>query len=164
MRRSQIIVLSVVLATAALFTVTYHVAARLCAHHLTNASDDLEWLRQEFKLSDAELRRVRQLHEGYLPKCREMCARIAAKKEELHAALETGQGVTPDAEQKLAEVAALRAQCQTQMLRHFTEVSRAMPPAQGHRYLAEMQRLTLGFHDQTEQSMSTSAGHAHGHD
>jgi len=49
------------------------------------------------------------------------------------------------------------------MLEHFMEVSRAMPPEQGRRYLAEMKRLTLGFHDEIEQSMSESAGHEHHH-
>jgi hypothetical protein len=39
-----------------------------------------------------------------------------------------------------------------------------MPPEQGHRYLAEMQHLTLGLHEQTiEPSMSESAGHEHRH-
>ncbi len=40
------------------------------------------------------------------------------------------------------------------MLAHFYEVSQAMPPEQGRRYLAEMQRLTLGFHEQIENTMS----------
>jgi hypothetical protein len=38
-----------------------------------------------------------------------------------------------------------------------------MPPEAGRRYLAEMQRLTLGFHEQTESSMSGAAGHEHHH-
>jgi hypothetical protein len=120
-------------------------------------------LRQEFRLSDNELSRVRELHEGYLPQCAEMCRQIAAKKLELESALIGATNVTTGAEQKLSELAALRAQCQTQMLRHFVEVSHAMPPEQGRRYLAEMQRLTLGFHEQIEQSMSHSADHDHGH-
>ena len=45
----------------------------------------------------------------------------------------------------------------------FTDVSRAMPPEQGRRYLAEMQRLTLGSHEQVEHSISNPEGHAHGH-
>jgi hypothetical protein len=49
------------------------------------------------------------------------------------------------------------------MLAHFFEVSRAMPAEQGRRYLAEMQRLTLGFHEQIENTMSggTSSPHVH---
>jgi hypothetical protein len=70
--------------------------------------------------------------------------------------------MTSEAQEKLAEVAALRAQCQANMLAHFYEVSRAMPAEQGRRYLAEMQRLTLGFHEQIENTMSgTSSPHVH---
>ena len=49
------------------------------------------------------------------------------------------------------------------MLQHFTEVSQTMPPEQGRRYLAEMQRLTLGLHEQTESSMSGPMDHEHHH-
>ena len=72
--------------------------------------------------------------------------------------------LSPEAAQKLAEVAELRAQCQAQMLQHFIDVSRTMPPEQGRRYLAEMQRLTLGLHEQTEASMSASMDHEHHHE
>jgi hypothetical protein len=109
------------------------------------------------------MQRIRQLHEGYLPKCHEHCALIAAKKQELQAALDRAQGMTPEAQQKLAEVAALRAKCQANMLGHFYEVSQAMPPEQGRRYLAEMQRLTLGFHEQIESTMSPDTSAHHGH-
>lgn len=138
----------------------YWVTKQVCVQHYTRGADDLDWLRREFRLSDAEMAHIRQLHEGYLPKCRAMCDKIAAKKMELQDALDSSHGVSPVAEQKLAELAALRAQCQTQMLRHFDEVSQAMPPEQGRRYQAEMQRLTLGFHEQFETTMSASS---HGH-
>jgi hypothetical protein len=163
MRRSLIIVLAVLFSSAAIVGLTSAISKRISAQHLVRLSDDLAWLRREFRLSDAELQRIRQLHEGYLPKCREMCDRIAAKKKELQAALDAGKGVTPEAEQKLAEVAALRSQCQAQMLRHFYDVSQAMPPEQGQRYLAEMRRLTLGFHEQFENTMSGSPARPHGH-
>jgi len=45
--------------------------------------DDLSWLQDEFHLSDAEMARIQKLHEGYLPKCAEMCAKIAAKNRSL---------------------------------------------------------------------------------
>jgi hypothetical protein len=140
----------------------YFGAMRLCSRHMTS-DDDLAWLRHEFRLSDAEMLRIRQLHEGYLPKCREMCGRIATKQKEVEAVLANG-GTTNSAEQKLIELGTLRAECQAQMLHHFEEVSRAMPTEQGKRYLAEMQRLTLGFHEQIENSMGASphSGHMHG--
>ena len=105
---------------------------------------------------------MRQLHEGYLPKCQEMCSRIAQKKGELEAALSLSQGVTPEVEEKLLELATLRSQCQAQMLRHFHEVSLAMPPEQGGRYLTAMEEATLGFHEQFETSMKPQPLMHHG--
>jgi hypothetical protein len=140
----------------ALCLAAYQLAVSWSARHLAG-SDDLEWLRMEFSLGDAEMARIRALHEGYLPRCQEFCTRIAAQKRELRAALQTATNVTPDLEQKLSEIAALRAQCQAAMLRHFVEVSRAMPAPQGRQYLIKMEQLTLGGHDQMEQRM----GEAH---
>jgi hypothetical protein len=161
MNRSFVILLGALVLGAALFGGSYFAGQRAC--RMTSSADDLSWLRTEFHLSDAELARIQKLHEGYLPKCAEMCDKIAAKKSELETTLNSSTNVNPVAQQKLAELAALRAQCQAQMLQHFIEVSQTMPPEQGRRYLAEMQRLTLGFHEQTEQSMSESTGHEHHH-
>jgi hypothetical protein len=163
MKRSHLIVGLVLIAGVVVFVASYVLAQRLCAEHIARSADDLDWLRQEFRLSAAEMTRIRELHAGYLPKCGEICQEIAVKKRELESALTGATNVTAVAEKKLSELAALRARCQTQMLRHFVEVSQAMPPEPGQRYLAEMQRLTLGFHEQIEQSMSPSADHAHGH-
>jgi len=163
MKRSPVIVLLALVAGVVIFAASYVLAQRVCAKHVASSADELDWLREEFRLGNAEMLRVRELHAGYLPKCAEMCQRIAAKKAELESTLAGATNFTATAEQELTELAALRAQCQAQMLRHFVEVSQAMPPEQGQRYLAEMQRLTLGFHEQIEQSMSGSADHAHGH-
>ena len=164
MRRSLLILFLAVLAGVTLTGGSYLISKRVCCDQMTKNSDDLEWLRQKFRLGDAEMQRVRQLHEGYLPKCQEMCLKIAAKKTELQLALDQSKGVTPEAEQKLSELAALRSQCQLQMLRHFYEVSQAMPPVEGARYLAEMKRLTLGFHENFENAMSPApSSNLHGH-
>jgi hypothetical protein len=163
MKRPVLILLLAAVLGITLLAGSFFTAQRWCAQHRTSATDELEWLRQEFRLSDAELARVRELHQGYLPMCQEMCRQIAAKKSELEAALNGATTLTLAAETKLKELGALRAECQTHMLRHFAEVSQAMPPEQGRRYLAEMQRLTLGFHEHLEHSMSKAADHDHGH-
>ena len=163
MRRSLTLVIAMLLAGVAIAGGSYLLGCRICARQFATSGDDLAWLRREFRLSDAEMQRIRQLHEGYLPKCHENCALIAAKKKELQAALDRAQGMTPEARQKLDEVAALRAKCQANMLGHFYEVSQAMPPEQGRRYLVEMQRLTLGFHEQIENTMSGGTSSPHGH-
>ena len=162
MRRSLIIVLGALVIGAVVFAGSFHVSRRVCAACMANPEDVLDWLRTEFHLDAAEMARIRQLHDGYLPQCAEMCERIAAKKQELEAELKDKTEFTSEAETKLNELAMLRAQCQSQMLRHFVEVSQAMPPEQGRRYLAEMRRLTLGLHEQVEQSMSDHTGHVHG--
>jgi hypothetical protein len=161
MNRSLIIVLGALALGVAVFAGSYLVSQRACVMSMTNPADDLSWLRNEFHLNKAEMARIRQLHEGYMPQCAEMCARIAAKKQELAETLANGANVTADAQKKLTELGELRAQCQAQMLRHFIAISQVMPPEQGRRYLAEMQRLTLGFHEEIEKSMSPASGHEH---
>ncbi len=161
MRRPLIILAGALALGAMVFAGSFWIARQCCVRQTTASADDLDWLRREFQLNDAELARVRQLHDGYLPKCAEMCLRIAAKKRELEATVSGATNVNPAIEQTLVELGELRARCQAQMLQHFAEVSQAMPPEQGRRYLAEMQRLTLGFHEQIEQSMSDHAGHEH---
>ena len=162
MKRPFVILLGALALGAAIFGVSFLTARHATVICCVKPADDLSWLRDEFHLNDAEMARVRQLHEGYMPQCAEMCTRIATKKQELAEALANdGTNVTADAQKKLTELGELRAQCQAQMLRHFIATSQAMPPEQGRRYLAQMQRLTLGFHEEIEKSMSSTAGHEH---
>jgi hypothetical protein len=161
MRRTFFITLGVMAAAIAVFAGSFYLSRQVCVMQLANPADDLTWLRQEFHLNDAEMARIRQLHEGYLPQCAEMCRQIAAKKGEVDETLNGATNVSPVLEQKLVELAELRARCQARMLQHFIQVSQAMPPEQGRRYLTEMRRLTLGSHERIEQSMSDHAGHEH---
>jgi hypothetical protein len=98
-----------------------------------------------------------------MPQCAKMCALIAAKKQEVAEALAGGTNINAVAQKKLTELGQLRAQCQAQMLRHFIAVSEAMPPEEGRRYLAEMEMITLGSHEEIESRMagSPSTGHEH---
>jgi hypothetical protein len=165
MNRSLIILLGALALCAGIFAGSYLAARHVETMCAARSTDDLAWLQAEFHLSDAEMTRIRQLHNGYMPQCMAMCARIAAKKAEVAGALGAGTNITAEARKKLAELGDLRAQCQAQMLEHFITVSRAMPPEQGKRYLAEMQRVTLGLHEEMESSMggANSVGKAHGH-
>jgi hypothetical protein len=162
MKRSLIILICVLLAGAALFAASVFAGRHACVVSYAHRADSLDWLRQEFHLSDSEMSRIRELHNGYMPRCQTMCAQIAAKKQELDQALAGATNVNATVQQKLTELAVLRSQCQAQMLEHFVEVSRAMPPEQGSRYLSEMEGLTINAHEETEQTMSNHGGHAHG--
>jgi hypothetical protein len=162
MNRPLILLLGALVLGVGIFGGSYFVAHRACVMCCQNPGDDLGWLRTEFHLGDAEMARIRELHNGYLPGCERRCAKIAEMKRELDLLLaDTNQFAA--AQEKLKEIAALRADCQSEMLKHFIAVSQVMPPEQGQRYLAEMKKLTLGSHEQIEQSMSDHAGHEHHH-
>jgi hypothetical protein len=109
---------------------------------LQSRQPELVWLKQEFKLSDTEFARLSRLHEAYLPQCRERCNRIRAMNDKLAQLLATTSSLTPEIENALAERAKMRSECQAEMLKHFFEVSRTMPPEQGRRYLAWVQEQT----------------------
>jgi hypothetical protein len=162
MRRSLLVLVAVLVAGVGVFLAGHQMAELICARHFARPTDDLDWLRVEFRLNESELARVRELHNGYMPVCQGFCERIEAKKQELQATLASSTNAPSVVEQRLLEIGALRARCQAAMLQHFREVSEVMPREQGRRYLAEMQRLTLGFHEQVERSMSGHAPNPHG--
>ena len=162
MNRSLVILVGALALGAAIFAGSYFASQRATVMCCVKPADDLSWLRTEFHLSDAEMARIRELHEGYLPKCAAMCAKIAAKKSELASVLGTSTNISAEAQTKLQEVAELRAQCQAQMLQHFITVSQAMPPEQGRRYLEAMKNFTLGLSPEMEPTMSNSMDQMHG--
>jgi len=163
MNRPLILLIGALALGAAIFAGSFFASRHVTAMCCVKPSDDLAWLQTEFHLGDAAMTRVRQLHEGYLPKCGELCAKIAEKKGELNLILGNSTNVTAEAQVKLNEIAALRTECQSNMLQHFITVSQAMPPEEGKRYLAEMKKITLGDHEQIEQTMSNDTGHEHHH-
>jgi Spy/CpxP family protein refolding chaperone len=108
---------------------------------------ELAWLKNEFKLSDAEWSRITKLHEAYQPHCEAMCQRIEEQNAKLRKLLVSGSAMTTEIEAAVAEAAKLRGECQRDMLRHFLEVSQTMPPEQGRRYLAWISERTLFLAD-----------------
>ncbi len=103
---------------------------------MQSAQPELAWLQHEFNLGDAEFKRISDLHAGYLPRCMERCRRIDELNDKLSDTLASATQVTPEIEKLLSERAQMRATCQSEMLKHFFEVSRTMPPEPGKRYLA----------------------------
>ena len=104
---------------------------------------ELLWLKQEFHLSDAEFKRISEMHEAYLTGCAERCRLIDQKNQEVARLLAATNNITPEIKKALNDAALLRADCQQKMLQHFYDVSRTMPPDQGQRYLAWVQQQTV---------------------
>ena len=124
---------------------------------LESPAPELAWLKKEFQLGGAEFERVAKLHEGYMPRCAELCRRIAEKNSELQQVISATNVDAKAVEQKLKEAGNLRVECQQNMFNHFLEVSRQMPAEQGRRYLQWVQQRTLT----PEHDMSQRHGSGH---
>lgn len=142
MKKGPLILLLGLLASGLAFSGFYYLGTVRCRDMMRESKPELAWLKKEFKLTDAEFNRISQLHEAYLPQCRERCKRIKEQDEKLQQLLATSKTVTPEIQNLLAERAKTRAECEAAMLQHFLEVSRTMPPKQGERYLAWVQQQT----------------------
>ena len=108
-----------------------------------NARPEMAWLEMEFHLTDAQLTRVRELHNAYASRCDEMCRMIDAKNAEIRRLLAGTNIITPEIKQALVQASEIRAECESAMLDHFYKVAQTMPPEQGRRYLDWVQQQTL---------------------
>lgn len=136
MKRGLLILVFGLIVSAAAYGCIYFVCTSPARNMQRSEKPELAWLKDEFNLSDAEFKRVSELHSAYLPQCQEMCRTIDAQNTQLQKLLAGATNVTPEIESALTEASRLRADCQTMMLRHFMQVSQTMPPEQGRRYLA----------------------------
>ena len=143
MKKGGRILLLGLLLGAAAFAGFYFLGTAPTRVMLREPQPELIWLKKEFKLSDAEFDRIARMHAAYLPQCRERCRRIEEQNQKLQQLLVQANTVTPEIQNLLAERAKTRADCETEMLKHFLAVSRTMPPAQGRRYLAWVQQQTF---------------------
>ena len=135
MKKGVLILVLGLLAAAGAYGCIYFVCMSPARSLQQSDKPELAWLKEEFKLSDAEFKRVSELHAAYLPQCRDMCREIDAHNVKLQTLLTGATNMTPEITAALTETARLRSECQSMMLRHFFQVSQTMPPEQGRRYL-----------------------------
>lgn len=141
-RASLILIVGIALAVTG-FVCTYIFAAST-AHSITKSpTPELAWLKQEYQLNNEQYTRVCELYAAYHPKCMEMCREIDAQNTRLRMLLSATNVVTPEIRQALGDQSVLRAKCEANMLNYFFQVSQAMSPEEGKRYLAWMQQETL---------------------
>lgn len=136
MKRGLLILVLGLAACWAAFCCVYRMGTATPRALLQSPQPELAWLKHEFKLNDAEFQRIAALHAGYQPQCRARCEQIDKLNDRLSSVLTDAAHLTPEIEKLLGERAQMRSACQAEMLKHFFEVSRAMPPEQGRRYLA----------------------------
>ncbi len=136
MRRGALILVLGLVGAAAAYGCMYFTCTSSARNLQRTEKPELAWLRREFNLSDAEFKRVSELHAAYLPQCREKCRQIEAQNGRLQELLARATNATSEIDAALNEAARLRAECQRMMLRHFFQVAQTMPSTQGRRYLA----------------------------
>lgn len=137
-------------------------------HHSLSAApgSELEWLRQEFRLNDAQFARVSALHQAYRPTCADLCRRIAERNERLRAAVARTNVVTEEIRTLVTETGRARDDCRQAMLTHLYAVAAEMPPEAGQRYLQIMLGATCVLQetrsiDAVQPGAGAAASHGH---
>src|SRR6266576_1008353 len=128
MKKGVLILVFGVVAAAAAYGCIYFACTASARSLQRSDKPELAWLKEEFNLSDADFKRVSELHAAYLPQCRDMCREIDAHNVKLKALLSGATNMTPEITTALAESSRLRSECQTMMLSLFFQVSQTMPP------------------------------------
>jgi hypothetical protein len=144
MNRPLTLLAALLLIALGVFWGCYRLATRPTAALLAHPQSELEWLREEYHLTDTQYAAIRQLHDAYRPGCADRCQRIAAMRGELRTLTTSGSTLTPAIETALHDSAALEEECRTSLIRHIYAVSAAMAPAEGDRYRATALSQLLG--------------------
>jgi hypothetical protein len=160
MKKSALILLLGLLVSTVAFSGFYYLGTASCREMMREPKPELAWLKKEFHLSDAEFTRISQMHDSYLPQCRERCMRIAQEDSRLQELLANATNLTPEIQSLLTERAKTRADCEAEMLKHFLAVSRTMPPEQSRRYLAWVETQScLGGQAMEERHKTDDSNH-----
>src|SRR5437899_11264071 len=78
---------------------------------LTRADGGMEWLRDEYHLSDAQFARIRQMHADYAPTCDVMCEKIANANARLDELIKANKRFTPELDAAMSECVTVQAEC-----------------------------------------------------
>ena len=138
MKKAVLILMLAVGSAFAGYWTYYHCATAPTRSMLSQSGGEMEWLRDEYQLSDAQFSRIREMHREYAPKCDLMCEKIAKAHDRLDQLIKASKTFTPAVDAAMSECVAVQAECRRALLRHVYEVSAEMSPADGARYLQMM--------------------------
>lgn len=120
------------------YWIYYQCATAPARSMLTQSGGEMEWLRHEYHLSDAQFSRIRELHREYAPMCDLMCEKIARANDRLDQLIKASKTFTPEVDTAINECVTVQAECRRALLRHIYEVSAEMSAEDGARYLKMM--------------------------
>lgn len=135
MKKGILVLFLSLFAAAAAFCVYFFCATAPARAMLAKPEGELDWLRHEFNLTDAQFVRISEMHAAYRPKCDEMCVKIAEANSQLDSLIGSQKAVTPEIEAALKRCASVQEECRQAMLGHAYAVSNEMGPGNGSRYL-----------------------------
>lgn len=138
MNRNLLVVIGALLVALVAYGLFFKTATREPHALLQTSGGELEWLRREFKLTDAQFTRIRTLHENYEPTCEKLCARVRAANEHLDQVVHANQTFTPAVAEALKACTAVQEDCRLAMLGHIYAVGAEMSPENGARYVRMM--------------------------
>jgi hypothetical protein len=142
-KRAAIILLSGLALAAAAYAGTYFTTTAPTRAELCAPAPELAWLKQEFKLDDAQFAKISGLHVSYVAQCGERCRQIMSKNSALRDKIANSPTLTPEIEKEMSEIAQLRIDCQKEMFENSMAISREMSVEQGKRYLTWLLGQTM---------------------
>jgi Spy/CpxP family protein refolding chaperone len=143
MKKNLFVFTVILLLAAGSYLGYYHFATAHTSSMLCAVDGEMEWLRHEFKLTDAQFEKIKELHAAYRPRCARMCEKIAASRASLDHQIDASQSVTAGVESAFKEYTASEEECRLGMLGHIYEVSAVMSPESRARYLQMMKEHIL---------------------
>lgn len=123
----------------------FRAADEPAVRHAAQQRDALEWLREDFKLTDSQFAAIRRLHETYSSECEGHCQAIQQAQDVRDALRQSGSVDAQGLAAAEARVRALREICETAIASHCRRVAAEMSPAQSQRYLARVLPLIADF-------------------
>ena len=100
-------------------------------HHCS----ELSWMKSELGLNDEEFRRIEQLHNDYVPRCDELCCKIAESAAKVQRIARHSDSMNEDLAAALRDYEKTRLECQKALLEHLYETARCMPPDKAKQFL-----------------------------
>lgn len=161
MKRGLWIIIAAVMAAIAGFVITQRsccdvVMTHAVPHDGGSRLPELEWLRHEFKLTDAQFTKISELHLAYRPTCEDLCLKVMASQDKIKMLVSGGTQVSPELKAALQEQATLHVKCQTALLTHLYQTATCLSPEQARGYLDAMLPQVI---DMKMEPATTHRGH-----
>src|SRR5580765_4893973 len=107
MKKSMLILLLAAVMAGAGYWIYYRCATGPARSMMTASAGEMEWLRREYHLNDAQFGRIQAMHREYAPKCDLMCEKIAKANTRLDQLIKASKTFTPEVDGAMKECVAV---------------------------------------------------------